>query len=94
MSIIEIEAAISQLPASEVSELMTWLERYHEQTWDKQIAADLEAGQFDALISEAYASGEPSPLTKTDIDEARRMSRTKTYGLSFARGGRRPKVSI
>ena len=85
MSIIEIEAAISQLPASEVSELMTWLERYHEQTWDKQIAADLEAGQFDALISEAYASGEPSPLTKSDIDGARRTVKERIAARTVAK---------
>lgn len=43
MSIIEIEAAIVQLPADEVIELMSWLERYHAQLWDKQIADDLES---------------------------------------------------
>lgn len=58
MSIIEIEAAISQLPASEVGELMTWLERYHEQTRDKQIAADLEAGRLDDLLAEVDAEYE------------------------------------
>lgn len=32
-----------------------------------------ENSRFDSLIAEAYASGEPSPLTKNDIDEARRI---------------------
>lgn len=33
----------------------------------------VENSRFDTLISEAYASGEPIPLTKADIDEARRI---------------------
>ena len=32
-----------------------------------------ENERLDSLIAEAYASGEPSPLTKGDIDEARRI---------------------
>ncbi len=69
MSIIEIEAAIARLPPGEVSELMTWLEKYHVQL----MADDLGSGRFDSLIAEAYASGEPTPLTKADIDSARRI---------------------
>ena len=52
MSIVEIEAAIIELPADEVSELMTWLEGYHARLWDKQIADDLESGRLDLLIAE------------------------------------------
>ena len=65
MSIKEIEAAIIQLPAQEVSALMSWLERYHAQIWDKQIADDLEAGRLDALLAEVdkeYDSGLAKPL--------------------------------
>ena len=58
MSITEIETAIRKLPASQVSELMTWLEGYHEQTWDNQIAADLEAGRLDELLAEVDAECE------------------------------------
>jgi len=52
MSIQEIEAAIAQLPAQEVDELMAWLEEYHAQIWDRQIESDLEAGRLDDLLSE------------------------------------------
>jgi len=52
MSITEIESAITKLPAEEVAALMSWLERYHEQLWDKQIANDLESGRLDSLIAE------------------------------------------
>lgn len=32
-----------------------------------------ENSRFEAVIAEAYASGDPTPLTKSDIDEARRI---------------------
>lgn len=65
MSIIEIETAISKLPADQVSELMTWLERYHARLWDKQIADDLESGRLDSLLAEVemeYEAGLAKPL--------------------------------
>ena len=71
MSITEIETAISQLPPAEVDKLRLWLEDYHEQIWNKQTTDDFEAGCFDAVIEEAFASGEPSPLTSADIAHAR-----------------------
>jgi hypothetical protein len=43
MTIKEIEAAITQLPAKELAELMVWLQEYHVQAWDKQIEDDLES---------------------------------------------------
>lgn len=80
-----MKTAIRKLPASDVGELMTWLERYHEQTWDKQIAPDLNAKRFYALISQAYASGEPSPLTKSDIDDARRTVKDRIAERTVAK---------
>lgn len=85
MSITEIETAITQLPVEEVGELATWLKRYHTQIWDKQIADDLESGRFDGLIAEAYASGEPSPLTADDIDEARRIVKDRITARNSAK---------
>ncbi len=85
MSITEIETAITQLPAEEVGALMSWLERYHSQMWDKQIADDLESGRLDSLIAKAYASGEPSPLTKGDIDEARRIVKDRIAARNSAK---------
>ena len=85
MSITEIETAITQLPVEEVGELASWLERYHTQIWDKQIADDLESGRFDGLIAEAYTSGEPSPLTKDDIDEARRIVKDRITARNSAK---------
>ncbi len=65
MSIGEIEAAIVQLPADQVSKLMSWLERYHAELWDKQIADDLESGRLDSLLAEVdeeYKAGLAKPL--------------------------------
>ena len=65
MSVKEIEAAITQLPASEVSELVSWLAEHHAQVWDKQIEYDLEAGRLDALLAEVdkeYEAGLAQPL--------------------------------
>ncbi len=43
------------------------------------IRADQKAedSRFDSLIAQAFASGEPSPLTKEDINEARRIVRSR-----------------
>lgn len=40
---------------------------------------------LDDLISQAYASGEPSPLTKGDIDEARRVVRARIEARNATR---------
>ncbi len=65
MSITEIEAAITQLSAKDVAELMAWLEAYYAQVWDKQIEDDLEVGRLDALLAEVdkeYEAGSAQPL--------------------------------
>ena len=65
MGIKQIEGAITQLPAKELAELVSWLEDYHAQVWDKRIEDDLEAGRLDALLAEVdkeYESGLTQPL--------------------------------
>lgn len=52
MSVKEIETAITRLPTSEVTELMSWLSAHHARLWDRQIADDLDAGRLDALLAE------------------------------------------
>ena len=51
------------------------------------IRADQKAedSRFDSLIAQAYASGEPSPLTKSDIDEARRIVRARIEATALCR---------
>ena len=65
MGIKQIEKAITELPAKDLAELMSWLEDYHAQVWDKRIEEDLEAGRLDALlaeIDEEYEAGLTQPL--------------------------------
>ena len=65
MSVVEIESAITQLPAKDYAELMAWLQKHHERVWDKQIEDDLAAGRLDALMAEAndeYQQGLARPL--------------------------------
>jgi len=49
----EIEAAIHQLPDSEVRELATRLQEYIDDLWDRQLETDLESGKLDHLIAKA-----------------------------------------
>ena len=61
----QIERAITQLSAKDLAELMSWLEDYHAQVWDKRIEEDLETGRLDALLAEVdeeCEAGLPQPL--------------------------------
>jgi antitoxin ParD1/3/4 len=51
------------------------------------IRADQKAedSRFDSLIAHAYASGEPSTLTKGDIDEAKRIVRARIEARNSAK---------
>ena len=65
MSLYEIEKAIEQLPASELSELAIWIAERHHAVWDAQIENDLESGRLNNLLSEVeqeYKSGLARPL--------------------------------
>lgn len=54
-TILEIEAAIKQLPEKDVRQLAAWLEQYLNDMWDRQIEADLASGKLDNLIAKAEA---------------------------------------
>ena len=58
----EIEAAIARLSFDDVATLLTWLEQFHAELWDKQIEEDLEAGRLDAMIAEVNAEYEAGPV--------------------------------
>jgi hypothetical protein len=65
MGVKQIEKAITQLPAKELAELVSWLEDYHAQVWDKRIEDDLESGRLDAMLAEVdqeYEAGLTQPL--------------------------------
>jgi hypothetical protein len=57
----EIEVAIEQLPAPELSKLAQWFEAYLEKAWDARMEADAKAGKFSKFkeeIARARANGE------------------------------------
>ncbi|MBE9228551.1 hypothetical protein IQ264_24345 [Phormidium sp. LEGE 05292] len=54
-NLLEIEAAIKQLPENDVRQLATWLQNYLNEKCDRQIESDLASGKLDALIAKAEA---------------------------------------
>lgn len=54
-TLLEIEAAIKQLPESDVRQLAAWLQTYLDETCDRQIEEDLTSGKLDNLIAQAEA---------------------------------------
>jgi hypothetical protein len=65
MSVLELEQAISQLPAEELSRFALWFEEFMADEWDKQIERDVAAGRFDkinAKVDAVIAAGHSSPL--------------------------------
>lgn len=54
-TLLEIAAAIQELPEAEVRELSTWLQRYLNEQWDRQLENDVVAGKLDHLIAKAEA---------------------------------------
>ena len=49
MSIVELEEAISKLPADELSKFTEWFEDYLAEQWDQQLERDLKEGKLDGL---------------------------------------------
>jgi hypothetical protein len=47
VSLQELESAISQLPANELTAFAQWFEEYLAEAWDRRIEADIQAGQLD-----------------------------------------------
>ena len=48
MSVDELQAAITRLPAEELERFSRWLDEYRAELWDRQIEADIEAGKLAA----------------------------------------------
>ncbi|MBI4325802.1 MAG: hypothetical protein HY674_11130 [Chloroflexi bacterium] len=49
----EIEHAIEQLPAPELTRLARWILERDNEKWDRQMDQDAAAGKLDFLIKEA-----------------------------------------
>ena len=54
-TLIEIAAAIQELPEADMRELSTWLLNALDERWDRQLESDVAAGKLDQLIANAEA---------------------------------------
>jgi len=54
-TLLDIAAAIQELPENEVRELSTWLQGYLDERWDRELEDDAAAGKLDHLIAKAEA---------------------------------------
>jgi hypothetical protein len=63
MSLPELQAAVSHLPAAELKVFTQWLEEYLADRWDDQIEADARAGRLDWLVDEARAEVQHGRVT-------------------------------
>ncbi|MGK7902517.1 MAG: hypothetical protein AB4352_14085 [Hormoscilla sp.] len=66
-TLLEIEAAIKQLPERDVRQLAAWLQTYLDDRWDLQMQDDLASGRLDRLIAKAEADIAPNQVR--DLDE-------------------------
>ena len=69
-TLLEIEAAIKQLPESDVRQLAAWLQEYLDEKWDRQIEEDLTSGKLNNLIAQAEADLTANNVR--DLDEVLR----------------------
>ena len=65
MSVTEIKTSIAQLPPADLADLTEWFEEFQADAWDQQIANDVKAGRFEAVlrrVEEQAKSGQCQPL--------------------------------
>ena len=65
VSLQELEAAIAQLPAEELTAFARWFEEYLADAWDRRIEADIKAGRLDEAGRRAdadFEAGRCKPL--------------------------------
>jgi hypothetical protein len=61
----QITQQISALEGEELDALMAWFEEFKADQWDRQMAADAEAGRLDKFAEEALAehrAGRTTPI--------------------------------
>lgn len=65
MNLNELETAVTQLPADDLSVFAQWFEEYLADAWDRRIEADILAGKLDEAgrrADAAFESGQCRPL--------------------------------
>ena len=64
-SVVEIEAALRELPISDARAVADWLQGYLDDKWDRQIDDDIDAGRLDMVAERSlcdYEAGRVRPL--------------------------------
>ena len=51
MGVKQLERATTQLSAEGLAELVSWLQNYHAQVWDKRIKEDLGSGRLGTAVT-------------------------------------------
>ncbi|MEQ1882548.1 MAG: hypothetical protein ABL878_16440 [Burkholderiales bacterium] len=51
----KLEEHVQKLSSEQLKQFREWFVEFDAQMWDKQIAADSEAGKLDKLVSDALA---------------------------------------
>ena len=65
MSLDELEAAVTQLPAEELAAFAQWFEEYLADAWDRRIEEDIKTGRLDEAGRRAdadFEAGRCKPL--------------------------------
>ncbi len=65
MSLHELETAVTQLPAEELTAFARWFEEYLADAWDRRIEADIREGRLDEAGRRAdadFEAGRCKPL--------------------------------
>jgi hypothetical protein len=65
VSLQELESAVSQLPAEELSAFARWCEEYMADAWDRRIEEDIKAGRLDEAarkVDSDFEAGRCKPL--------------------------------
>jgi hypothetical protein len=53
VSLPELEAAVSRLPTSDLTDFARWFEDYLADAWDRRIEADIDSGKLNAAGQQA-----------------------------------------
>ena len=61
-TLLEIEAAIKELPNDEARKLADWLNNYLDDAWDRQMKKDLATGKLDKFISKVESDIEANSI--------------------------------
>jgi len=63
MSLQQLEAAVSELPPSDLDRFTHWFEEFAADAWDRRIEEDIIAGRLDAAGKRADADFEAGRCT-------------------------------